>query len=142
MQEIVWQISLYTFVTTWATIVVVSVAGCVFLRCTPTLPGLYPSRGLKGHLLLYRVKLMDQIQRLWTWSIIGQYLRTLAGVRFGHPGASECDVMLNLVPELARADSRVRQSWSFCINCGGFDRSDLFHCFQRRFGFGSKSRRV
>ena len=50
---------------------------------------------------------MDQIQRLWTWSIIGQYLRALAGVRFARPGASECDVMLNLVPELTSADSQV-----------------------------------
>ena len=93
--------------TTWVTIVLVSIVGCVFLRCTPAAPGLYPSRGLNGHLLLYRVKLMDQIQRLWTWSIIGQYLRTLAGVRFARSGASECDVMLNLVPELTRADSQV-----------------------------------
>ena len=105
--EIVWQMGLYAFVTTWVTIVLVSVVGCLFLRCTPASPGLYPSRGLRAHLLLYRAKMMDQIQRVWTWSIFGQYLRSLAGVRFTHPGASECDVMFNLVPELIRADSQV-----------------------------------
>ncbi|MGB6849057.1 MAG: hypothetical protein WBG05_12735, partial [Thermoanaerobaculia bacterium] len=107
LHEIVWHMGLYAFVTTWVTIVLISVLGCVFLRCTPASPGLYPSRGLKSALLLYRVKKMDQFQRLWTWSIIGQYLRALAGVRFTRLGASECDVMLNLVPELASADSQV-----------------------------------
>jgi non-ribosomal peptide synthetase-like protein len=107
LQEIVWHMGLYAFVTTWVTIILISLVGCVFLRCTPASTGLYPSRGLKGALLLYRVKKMDQIQRLWTWSIIGQYLRALAGVRFTRLGASECDVMLNLVPELANADSQV-----------------------------------
>ena len=82
LQEIVWHMGLYAFVTTWVTIVLISVLGCVFLRCTPASPGLYPSRGLKSALLLYRVRKMDQFQRLWTWSIIGQYLRALAGVRF------------------------------------------------------------
>ena len=107
LHEIVWHIGLYAFVTTWVTIVLISVLGCLFIRCTPASPGLYPSRGLRGALLLYRVKMMNRIQRLWTWSITGQYLRALAGVRFPRLGASECDVMLNLVPELARADSQV-----------------------------------
>jgi hypothetical protein len=56
---------------------------------------------------MYRLKKMNQIQRLWTWTITGQYLRALAGLRFTRLGASECDVMLNLVPELASADSQV-----------------------------------
>ncbi|NOY00570.1 MAG: hypothetical protein GXP30_12665 [Verrucomicrobia bacterium] len=105
--EIVWHMGLYAFVTTWVTIVLVSLVGCLFLRCTPAAPGLYPSRGLKAHLILYRAKMMDQIQRFWTWSIFGQYLRSLAGVRFTHTGASECDAMFNFVPELVRADSQV-----------------------------------
>ena len=105
--EIIWQMGLYAFVTTWVTIVLVSVVGCLFIRCTPASPGLYPSCGLRSHLILYRVKMMDQIQRVWTWSIFGQYLRSLAGVRFTHTGASECDAMFNLVPELTRADSQV-----------------------------------
>src|SRR5262245_5147183 len=48
---------------------------------------------------------MNRIQRLWTWTITGQYLRAFAGMRFPRLGASECDVMFNLVPELAAADS-------------------------------------
>jgi len=46
--EIVWHMSLYTFVTTWVTIVLVSVLVCLFLRYTPASPGLYSSRGFKG----------------------------------------------------------------------------------------------
>jgi non-ribosomal peptide synthetase-like protein len=107
LTEIIWQMSLYTFVTTWATIVLVSVLVCLFLRATPFSPGLYVSRGLKGALLLYRLKKMNQVQSQWTWTITGQYLRALAGMRFPRMGGSECDVMFNLVPELASADSQV-----------------------------------
>ena len=105
--EIVWQLTLYAFITTWVTVVVISLLGCLFIRWTPASPGLYPSRGLKGALLMYRMKRFNSIQRLWTWSITGQYLRALAGMRFPRFGASECDVMFNLVPEVATADSRV-----------------------------------
>ena len=107
LREIIWQMSLYTFVTTWVTIVLISVLVCLFLRYTPASPGLYNPRGLKGSLLLYKLKKMNQIQHQWTWTITGQYLRALAGMRFPRLGASECDVMFNLVPELARADSQV-----------------------------------
>lgn len=107
LPEILWQMSLYTFTTTWITVVLVSVLVCVFLRCTPASPGLYPTRGIRSALLLYRMKKMNQIQRQWTWTVTGQYLRALAGMRFPRPGASECDVMFNLVPELASADSQV-----------------------------------
>ena len=107
LDEIVWHMGLYTFVTTFVIFVLISVLGCLFVRYTPAAPGLYPSRGLKGALLLYRQRMMNQIQRLWTWTITGQYLRALAGVRFTRLGASECDVMLNLVPELVTADARV-----------------------------------
>jgi non-ribosomal peptide synthetase-like protein len=107
LHEIAWQMGLYAFITTWVTLVLISVMGCLFLRCTAASPGLYPSRGLKAALLMYRVKKMNQIQRLWTWTIFGQYLRALAGVHFTRVGGSECDVMLNLVPELAGADSQV-----------------------------------
>lgn len=107
LPEIIWHIGLYAFVTTWVTIVVVSLLGCIFLRMTASKPGLYPSRGLKSALLLYRVKRLNQIQRLWTWTITGQYLRALAGLRFERVGASECDVMFNLVPEAASADPQV-----------------------------------
>ena len=50
---------------------------------------------------------MNGIQGQWTWTITGQYLRALAGMRFPRVGASECDVMFNLVPEVASADSQV-----------------------------------
>jgi non-ribosomal peptide synthetase-like protein len=107
LHEIVWHLTLYAFITTWITVVVISLLGCLFIRWTAASPGLYPSRGLQGALLMYRMKRFNSIQRLWTWSITGQYLRALAGMRFPRFGASECDVMFNLVPEVATADSRV-----------------------------------
>ena len=107
LPEVFWHMGLYTFITTWVTIVLVSVLICLFLRYTPALPGLYSSRGFKGYLLLYKLKKMNQIQHQWTWTITGQYLRAIAGMRFPRLGASECDVMFNLVPELASADSQV-----------------------------------
>ncbi len=105
--EIVWHLTLYAFIATWGTIVVTSLLGCLFIRWTPASPGLYPSRGLRGALLMYRMKRFNSIQRLWTWTITGQYLRALAGMHFPRFGASECDVMFNLVPEVATADSQV-----------------------------------
>ena len=56
---------------------------------------------------MYRMHTMNRIQRQWTWTITGQYLRALAGMRFPRLGASECDLMFNLVPELATADAQV-----------------------------------
>jgi non-ribosomal peptide synthetase-like protein len=105
--EIVWHLTLYAFVITGATVVVTSLLGCLFVRCTAASPGLYPSRGLSGALLMYRIHITNRIQRQWTWTITGQYLRALAGMRFPRFGGSECDLMFNLVPELAAADSRV-----------------------------------
>jgi non-ribosomal peptide synthetase-like protein len=105
--EIVWHLTLYAFIATWGTIVVTSLLGCLFIRWTAASPGLYPSRGLRGALLMYRMKRFNSIQRLWTWTITGQYLRALAGMHFPRFGASECDVMFNLVPDVATADSQV-----------------------------------
>jgi acetyltransferase-like isoleucine patch superfamily enzyme len=105
--EIVWHLTLYAFIATWGTIVVTSLLGCLFIRWTAASTGLYPSRGLRGALLMYRMKRFNGIQRLWTWTITGQYLRALAGMHFPRFGASECDVMFNLVPEVATADSQV-----------------------------------
>ncbi len=105
--EIVWQIGLYAFATSWTTILLISVLSCLFIRLTSFKPGIYPSGGLKCAMLLYRIKKLNQIQRLWTWTVSGQYLRALAGVRFKKVGASECDLMTNLVPELVTADSQV-----------------------------------
>ncbi len=109
--EIVWRLTLYAFITTWVTVVVTSLLGCLFIRWTAAAPGLYASRGLRGALLMYRMKKMNGIQRQWTWTLTGQYLRALAGVRFPRLGVSECDVMFNLVPEMASADSQV--FWSY-----------------------------
>ena len=105
--EIFGHLALYTFITTWVTIVLVSVLICLFLRLTRVSPGLYSPRGFRGYLLLYKVKMMNLVQNFWTWTISGQYLRALAGMRFPRLGASECDLMFNLVPELATADSQV-----------------------------------
>ena len=57
--EIVWRLTLYAFVTTWVVVVVTSVLACLFIRCTAASPGLYPSRGLKGALLMYRMSKMN-----------------------------------------------------------------------------------
>jgi non-ribosomal peptide synthetase-like protein len=105
--EIVWQLTLYTFITTWVALVVTSLLGCLFIRWTAASPGLYPSRGLRGALLMYRMNMFNGIQGQWTWTITGQYLRALAGMRFPRFGGSECDIMFNLVPEVATADSQV-----------------------------------
>jgi len=107
LAEIVWHMGFYAFCTTLVTLVLVSVLGCLFLRWSATAPGLYPVRGLEGAFLMYRMKLFNQIQRQWTWTITGQYLRALAGLRFTRLGASECDFMLNLVPEAASAHALV-----------------------------------
>ena len=119
--EIVWRLALYGFVTTWVSAVVTSMLGCLFIRFTAAAPGLYPSHGLRAALLMYRMNRMNVIQRQWTWTIIGQYLRALAGVHFPRVGASECDVMVNLVPELASADSQAfwcNQSFTNMLDYG------------------------
>ncbi len=47
------------------------------------------------------------MQQFWTWSLTGQYLRALSGVRFARVGGSECDTMTNLLPDLLDAGSDV-----------------------------------
>jgi non-ribosomal peptide synthetase-like protein len=119
--EIVWHLALYAFIVSWLTIVVTSLLGCLFIRWTAVSPGLYSSRGLRSALLMYRMKTFNGIQRLWTWTITGQYLRTLAGMHFPRFGASECDVMFNIVPEVATADSQVFFSngcFTNMLDCG------------------------
>ena len=98
-----------------------SLLRCLFIRCTAASPGLYPSRGLRAALLTYRMSMLNAIQRQWTWTITGQYLRALAGMRFPRLGASECDLMYNLVPEAASADSQVFFSngcFTNMLDCG------------------------
>ena len=105
--EIAWHLALFGIISAWLTLVVTSLLGCLFTRCTAASPGLYPSRGLAVALLMYRMQLMNWMQRQWTWTVTGQYLRALAGMRFPRTGGSECDLMFNLVPETATADSQV-----------------------------------
>src|SRR5262245_2825758 len=107
LPEIALHLTLFAFIVGWASVVVTSVLDCLFIRWTAASPGLHPSRGLRGALLLFRMGLMNSIQHRWTWTITGQYLRALAGMRFPRVGASECDLMYNLVPEAATADSQV-----------------------------------
>jgi non-ribosomal peptide synthetase-like protein len=84
----------------WLTLLVTSFLTCVFLRLTPSKPGVLKGSSLAAVMLRYRQEKMNQIQRLWTWTLTGQYLRRLAGVNYGKVGASECDLMVNLVPEM------------------------------------------
>jgi non-ribosomal peptide synthetase-like protein len=107
LYEIVGRLTLYTFITAWLTIVVTSLLGCLFIRYTAASPGLHSTRGLSGALLMYRMRKLNNIQLAWTWTITGQYLRALAGMHFTRLGASECDVMFNLIPEFATADAQV-----------------------------------
>jgi len=107
LQDLVWQLGLYSFATIWFTVVLISVLVCLFIRFTAVTPGLYRTGSFRGALLLYRIKKMNQIQRRWTWTVTGQYLRALAGMRFARLGASECDIMFNLVPELTSVNAQV-----------------------------------
>jgi hypothetical protein len=53
--QVAWPLTLDAFITTWVTVVVTSLLASLFIRFTASSPGLYPSRGLKGALLMYRV---------------------------------------------------------------------------------------
>ncbi|MEZ5900016.1 MAG: AMP-binding protein [Hyphomicrobiaceae bacterium] len=105
--QMMWRLALYAFVTTWLTIAVTSVLGCLFVRVTAARPGLHNTHSLAGALLMLRINMLNAIQRIWTWTLTGQYLRSLAGVRFSRLGCSECDIMFNLVPETARVHAEV-----------------------------------
>jgi non-ribosomal peptide synthetase-like protein len=91
----------------WLTLLVTSFLTCLFLRLTPYKPGVLEGSSLAAVMLRYRQEKMNQIQRLWTWTLTGQYLRRLAGVNYGQTGASECDVMVNLVPEMLTSQPNI-----------------------------------
>ena len=91
----------------WLGALAVSCGMCLFLRLTPTPCGWVSATSLQGILARYRQTKMNQIQQLWGWSLTGQYLRALAGVKFSKVGASECDALLNLLPEHLHADANV-----------------------------------
>ena len=91
----------------WLGALVASIILCVFLRATPTPFGWISATSVTGTLARYRQTKMNQIQQLWGWSLTGQYLRALAGVKFSKVGASECDALLNLLPEHLHANADV-----------------------------------
>ena len=79
---------------------------CLFIRYTAASPGLHSARGLSGALPHVRMRKLNNIQLLWTWTITGQYFGRSPACT--SPGwASECDVMFNLVPEFVTADAQV-----------------------------------
>jgi non-ribosomal peptide synthetase-like protein len=91
----------------WLGVLTSSLILCTFLRFTPTPPGWTRAASLRGTLARYRQSKMNQIQQMWGWSLTGQYLRALAGVKFSQVGASECDELVNLLPEHLHADANV-----------------------------------
>ncbi len=102
-----WDLSLHVlafgFLTTWFSVLAATILTCLFLRFTRSSPGVYSSSEFRGLLLLYRLKKMNQVQKMWGWSILGQYFRALSGLRFDRVGGSECDVMHNMIPEAVHA---------------------------------------
>ena len=91
----------------WLGVLSSSLILCLFLRLTPTPTGWINAASLAGTLARYRQTKMNQIQHMWGWSLTGQYLRALAGVKFSKVGASECDHLVNLLPEHLHADANV-----------------------------------
>jgi non-ribosomal peptide synthetase-like protein len=91
----------------WLGVLTSSLILCTFLRLTPTPPGWTRAASFQGTLARYRQTKMNQVQQMWGWSLTGQYLRALAGVKFSQVGASECDELVNLLPEHLHADANV-----------------------------------
>ena len=91
----------------WLGVLTSSLLLCGFLRLTPTRSGWISSTSLHGTLARYRQQKMNQVQHMWGWSLTGQYLRALAGVKFSKVGASECDALVNLLPEHLTADANI-----------------------------------
>lgn len=125
LYEIAGNLALYAFTTMWLTLVVTSVLACLFIRFTAASPGIYATHGLKSALLLYRTSILNAIQRIWTWTITGQYLRALSGLKFNRIGASECDVMFGLVPEVTSVDSKVFWSNGSFTNVLDYDAKHI-----------------
>ena len=123
--EIFGNLAMYAFATMWLTLVVTSVLACLFIRFTAATPGIYATHGLWSALLMYRMSLLNTIQRIWTWTITGQYLRALSGLELNRIGASECDVMVNLIPEVTSADSKVFWSNGSFTNVLDYDAKHI-----------------
>ena len=119
-------LAVYAVVTTWLSVLVTSLVGCVFVRLTRTEPGMLVLGSLAATLQFSRQRKMNQIQRIWSWSITGQYLRALAGLRLERIGASECDVMFNLVPEMVSTGAEVFWSHGCYTNVLSHDDQYLY----------------
>ena len=91
----------------WLGVLASSLILCTFLRLTPTPPGWIAASSLTGTLARFRQTKMNQVQQMWGWSLTGQYLRAWAGIKFSRVGASECDALINLLPEQLSADANV-----------------------------------
>ena len=91
----------------WLSIVASSMVIALFLRFTPSRAGVMAVDSIPGVMARYRQQKMNQLQQFWTWSLTGQYLRALSGVRFSRIGGSECDAMTNLLPEHLNADADI-----------------------------------
>jgi hypothetical protein len=107
LTEIAWQLTLYAFITTWA-------AACRGLSAELPLHPL--DGGFAGVVSVARAPgrspplPIEQNERHPGTVDLDHHRAVpaaLAGMRFPRVGASECDVMFNLVPEVASADSQV-----------------------------------
>ena len=99
LSDLIGTLLLTSVIGVWISLALSSLLACLFIRLTASTPGLIAGTSARGILLRYRQQKMNQIQRLWTWTLLGQYFRAIAGVRFEQVGATECDVMVNTVPE-------------------------------------------
>lgn len=91
----------------WLSILLSSAMVSGFVRMTAGRAGAVGAESLRGIMARYRQQKMNQLQQFWTWSLTGQYLRALAGVRFDRVGGSECDTMTNLLPDMLDAGADV-----------------------------------
>ena len=104
--EIVWRLTLDAFITTWVAIVVISLLACLFIRFTASSPGIYPSHGLKGRSPYLPNEHDEHHPETLELDHHGTIHERASWRAFPSVGASECDVMFNLVPEVATADAR------------------------------------
>ena len=91
----------------WLSILSSSILVSLFVRLTGGHIGAIDAESISGVMARYRQQKMNQLQQFWTWSLTGQYLRALSGVRFTRIGGSECDTMTNLLPDLLDAGANV-----------------------------------
>ena len=113
---LVWHLTLYTFFTTWVTIVLTSVLGCIFIRLHRRFTRFVPvTRAQSGSADVPDAQ--DELpSRHSGRGPSPANTCEPCGYAFRRVGGSECDVMHNLVPELATADAQVFWSNSCFTN--------------------------